>query len=628
MKTKFLITSITAVIFIAFPAVNVAQAPNLGSAADYVLFSSVGAIGNTGISQVTGNVGTNVGAISGFGNINGVVHNADAATIQAKADLLAAWSYLANLAPTSAHGPVLGGGETLFAGVDTLAAAGSIVGVLNLDAQGNPNAVFIIKTGGALTTAASATVNLINGAVACNVFWVAEGAISMATMTVMKGTLISHNGAVDMGAGGIIEGRLLSTAGAVSIYGTHADMPLGCGRPILTGPVAPNLASTECYALFSSNGIVSNSGSTAIKGDVATNQGYTTGYNPATVMGTIHPVPDGYTAQCAIDLKNVDDYLQSLPFDIELLYPAQFGNNLTLTPHTYRMNAAAVFTDTLYLDAQGNTDAIFVIQIVGALSTGTFSKVALINGTQAKNVYWDVQGAVIISDNSVFSGNIICHSGAVTLNTGVSLDGRAFTTSGALTTTAMTATISSGGLCIVTLPIKLTSFTGVCNKKNIILNWNTASEKNNGHVAIERSSDGITWQAIGKVDAAGNSAVPHAYSFVDNFSSQNTAYYRLLATGPDGLKTYSFVVAVAACGSPVENVAIYPNPSSGKFVLSYMGDKTSVVSTEIFNAIGEKVYSASGFQTDYDLSNLSQGVYILQLHLRSKIYTKQIVIRK
>ncbi|HMH34333.1 MAG TPA: ice-binding family protein, partial [Puia sp.] len=162
----------------------------------------------------------------------------------------AAWSYLANLAPTSAHGPVLGGGETLFAGVDTLAAAGSIVGVLNLDAQGNPNAVFIIKTGGALTTAASATVNLINGAVACNVFWVAEGAISMATMTVMKGTLISHNGAVDMGAGGIIEGRLLSTAGAVSIYGTHADMPLGCGRPILTGPVAPNLASTNVMHCF------------------------------------------------------------------------------------------------------------------------------------------------------------------------------------------------------------------------------------------------------------------------------------------------------------------------------------------------------------------------------------------
>ena len=95
--------------------------------------------------------------------------------------------------------------------------------------------MFIIKTGGALTTAAGATVNLINGAVACNVFWVAEGAISMAASTTMRGTLIANNGAIDMGAGGILEGRELSTTGAVSVYGTIAILRWDAVRPSLRG---------------------------------------------------------------------------------------------------------------------------------------------------------------------------------------------------------------------------------------------------------------------------------------------------------------------------------------------------------------------------------------------------------
>ena len=143
-------------------------------------------------------------------------------------------------------------------------------------------------------------------------------------------------------------------------------------------------------------------------------------------------------------MLNVYNYLNTLPYDIELLYPTQFGNNLVLTPHTYLMNAAATLTDTVFLNAQGNADAVFVIQINGALSTSTYANVALINGTQAKNVFWKVEGAASINNYSVFKGTIICNNGALgAFNTGVMLDGRALLTTGALTTTAMTAVIPS-----------------------------------------------------------------------------------------------------------------------------------------------------------------------------------------
>jgi len=56
-------------------------------------------------------------------------------------------------------------------------------------------------------------------------------------------------------------------------------------------------------------------------GDVGTNVGLTTGFDPLLVTGTIHPIPDASTAQCAADLIDVYTYLNTLPYDIELLYP-------------------------------------------------------------------------------------------------------------------------------------------------------------------------------------------------------------------------------------------------------------------------------------------------------------------
>ena len=627
MRNHLVLVIVSIAALLSFPKVNFGQTPNLGAAGSFVLFSSVGAVGNTGISQLTGNVGTNSGAVTGFGNVNGVMHSGDATTAQAAVDLLAAWTYLSALTPTATIGPVLGSGQTLFAGVYSVAAAGSIVGNLILDAQGNPNALFIITTGGALTTAATASVSLVNGAVACNVFWVAEGAISMAALTTMRGTLIAHNGAIDMGAGGVLEGRELSTTGAVSVYGTTAFTPVGCGTPILTGPISPALNTVSCFTLFSANGTVSNSGITNIIGDVGSNTGSTTGFNPLSVSGTIHPVPDAATVQCAVNFQTLYTYLTTLSYDIPLLYPAQFGNSLVLTPHTYFMNAAAVLTDSLYLNALGNANAIFVIQINGALTTSTNAVVSLIGGAQAKNVYWEVQGAVTIANSSTFSGNII-GTGAISLSTGDILNGRALSTAGNINTTAITGNNAFGGGCSI-LPIALLSFTGVCDVQNVLLSWSTTTETNNRLFTIQRSIDNANWLAIGTVDGAGNSSTLHSYALTDKAPTPSIYYYRLMLTDFTGNNTYSTIVTVGKCGiDPAAAFTIYPNPSTGIFTLLYKGDKPLVYSTRIMNALGENIYESQGFQPTYDLSNNSAGAYFLQIHLPSKTISLEVVLVK
>ena len=478
-----------AVVLASFPVMVFPQTPKLGTTADFELFTSNGAVSNSGISQITGNVGTNSGASTAFGNVNGVMHDNDGASALCASDLLGLCMELDNAIPTIFPAPLLGGGQKLNAGVYSISAVTSLNDTLVLDGQGNSDAVFIFKIGAAFSTGAHAYVSLINGALANNVFWKIEGLVSLATGTTMRGTVIANNAAIEMNTGTILEGRALSTAGAITVDGVLAYTPVEADLP-LSGPNAPNLASTACYALFSGNGEVTNSNVSIIKGDVGTNVGLTTGFDPLYVTGSIHPIPDVSTDACAVDLLNVYNYLNLLPNDIELLYPAQFGRNLVLTPHTYLLNAATTFTDSLYLNAEGNSNAIFVIKIKGALETSTYAKVLLINGTQAKNVYWNVDGAVDINNYSQFNGTIICNNGAININTGVTLNGRALTTDGALKTEGITATITSGcnSTGIVTPQTnKVVVFNPNDRIVSMVINMNDASDINGSKLVIYNS---------------------------------------------------------------------------------------------------------------------------------------------
>jgi hypothetical protein len=440
MKKKLLIIAAATLLF-AVANRSFGQAPTLGTTANFELFSTNGSVSNTGISQITGNVGTNNGSSTAFGNVNGGMHDQDGTSAQAATDLNIAYNQLNGTAATFFPANLLGNGQVLDAGVYSISSATTLNGGLTLDGQGSSNAVFIIEIQGSFSTNASAKVYLKNNALACNVYWKVEGLVSMASGSTMRGTIIANNGAINIGTGDTLEGRALTTDGAITVDGVLAYTPIGCGSPVLTGPSAPAMGAAACYGIFSGSGAVTNTGVTHVVGDVGSNSGSTTGYNALMVTGTIHSIPDGSTAQCAADLLTAYNYVNTLAPDIELLYPAQFGNNLVLTPHTYLMGGAATLTDTVFLNGQGVSNAVFVIQINGALSTSTYSKVKLINGTQAQNVYWKVEGAVTINNYSLFCGTIICHNGALgAINTGVTLNGQALTTSGALSTDAITAT--------------------------------------------------------------------------------------------------------------------------------------------------------------------------------------------
>jgi len=440
------------VCLIALSTSNHAQvAPNLGTVKNFVLFSADGAVtmNTSAFSIITGDFGTGNPATTstGFGNVNGNQHDGDAIGLAAGADLLLAYNELNAMAPTLfPASAVLGNGDTLIKGIYEIKSVASLNNTLYLDAKGDANAVFIIQIQGAFSSSANAKVRLINGAMACNVFWKVEGKIDLATGTYMVGTMIANNDEIVMGSGDTLVGRAFSTTGAITINKLFAYMPLGCDVPVLTGPTAPPLGATACFSLFATTGAVANTGVSTFTGDIGSNSTTApTGFVAANVTGTIHLVADSATAQAASDLALAYTYLDTMPVDIQLMFPAQFGNNLVLTPHTYLLDAATTLIDTVVLNAQGNANAVFVIKINGALSTSVNSRVKLINGTQSNNVYWKVEGAVSINDNSTFVGTVIVNNGALgSLNTGVNLKGRLLTTNGAIATTALV--ITAGGI--------------------------------------------------------------------------------------------------------------------------------------------------------------------------------------
>ena len=195
MKNK-LLSIIAVALLLCIPKINFGQI-TLGSAASkFAIFSSLGAVkdvATTAPSHVTGDVGAASGAVTGFGNVNGVMHpTSDASTYACDTALTNTIGKIT--ASTNNYFPstTMGSGVTLDSGVYSISGGTTLGGTLNLDAQGNPNAQFIIKIAGTFGASANAKVVLKNGALACNVFWYITGAVSIGSPVTMRGNIISN----------------------------------------------------------------------------------------------------------------------------------------------------------------------------------------------------------------------------------------------------------------------------------------------------------------------------------------------------------------------------------------------------------------------------------------------------
>jgi hypothetical protein len=217
MKAQRL-SKLTAALLFLQMSVSFGQAPDLGAAAGFALFSSAGAFGNIGFSHMTGDVGNFVGAFTGFppGTVVGNIHVADPTSALAASDLNTAYISLSGVGCDSALAPTLGNGQVLVPGVYCIGTAATLTGDLVLDAQSDPAAVFIIKIDGAFATGFASRVRLSNSATLCNVYWQVTGAVDIGVGSLFQGSILG-NGRISLLGGSTLLGRGLTRAGAIYV---------------------------------------------------------------------------------------------------------------------------------------------------------------------------------------------------------------------------------------------------------------------------------------------------------------------------------------------------------------------------------------------------------------------------
>lgn len=202
---------------------------------------------------------------------------------------------------------------------------------------------------------------------------------------------------------------------------------------IIQGSViaAVPLAGASNFAILGGSAIT-NTGATSITGDLGLSPGSSIGgFPPGTLTGTQH-INDNIVIQAKLDLTTAfNDAAARTSTDIVTLS----GNigGLTLTPGLYKSTSSlAISSGDLTFDAQGNADAIFIIQIASSLTTTSGRKVFLSGGASASNIFWMVGSSVTFGTTSVFKGTVLAMQ-SITFNTGATLDGRALARTGGIT---------------------------------------------------------------------------------------------------------------------------------------------------------------------------------------------------
>lgn len=114
------------------------------------------------------------------------------------------------------------------------------------------------------------------------------------------------------------------------------------------------------------------------------------------------------------------------------------------------------------------------------------------------------------------------------------------------------------------LPVTLSSFSAQPEESQVELQWSTANEVNNDHFTVERSRDGISFEAIGRVDGRGDSHSEQWYRFTDHRPHNGQSYYRLRQVDLDGTQQIHQLVEVHFDGRPVTAMKIWPTLVQGR----------------------------------------------------------------
>jgi PKD-like domain/Secretion system C-terminal sorting domain len=186
---------------------------------------------------------------------------------------------------------------------------------------------------------------------------------------------------------------------------------------------------------------------------------------------------------------------------------------------------------------------------------------------------------------------------------------------------------------IVPLPVELLSFEGEATKSGVLLEWTTATEKNNDRFEVERSADGVAFAKIAEVKGSGTTSVKRTYSLRDAKASRGTHYYRLKQVDIDGTSEYSKMIVVEnkATATAAASILVAPNPANGQFTIAL--DHAEGAQLQILDMNGRLLHTQSLSQGARELNfntsslGMRSGLYLISIKSAAGSSQAKLVVR-
>ncbi|MBX9851625.1 MAG: family 16 glycosylhydrolase [Cytophagaceae bacterium] len=186
--------------------------------------------------------------------------------------------------------------------------------------------------------------------------------------------------------------------------------------------------------------------------------------------------------------------------------------------------------------------------------------------------------------------------------------------------------IGIGDNCNNTLPVELIYFSVKESGDNAaLISWTTASEKNNSHFEILRSSDGKDFEKVGRIEGSGTSNVENNYSFIDHSLNGSIYYYMLKQVDYDGASSYSEIKSIHYNQEAYVNV--FPTLVSAGDPIHVESVGINEVKIEISDVNG-KIFFNNNVNSVHEIQtkDLLPGIYIVKIASGDQVTTKKIMV--
>ena len=181
------------------------------------------------------------------------------------------------------------------------------------------------------------------------------------------------------------------------------------------------------------------------------------------------------------------------------------------------------------------------------------------------------------------------------------------------------------------LPVHSLTFSAKLINNIAAVQWQTSSEAGSSYFEVQRSINGVSFDNIGKVQAAGYSITKRSYAFNDaNVLALNkkVIYYRLQQVDKNGATAYSSIVKINL-DDLLPGVTVYPNPVKDIIKLQLTTTAAKWLVT-IFDANGRQAGSHiinAAPQIDIRVSHLAAGAYFMRISDGNKQYAAKFIIQ-